>query len=126
MRRMWVGVVLLAALLATGVLTAYLTAQAHSPVTRELGKAAQAALTEDWEQAGKCAARAQAIWQGNWDLTAAVADHSPMEEIDGLLAELQIYLHKRESVHFSATCARLCKLAQDMADAHAISWWNLF
>ena len=48
-----------------------------------------------------------------------------MDELDGLFAELMVFLKNRESPHFEATCARLSLLARAMADGHGLQWWNL-
>ena len=111
-------------LLLGGLAVAWAMDSIHEPVIRELSQASRAALAGDWQLAGKHAAMAQAKWDNNWNFTATLADHTPMEEIDGLFAELQIFLLTREDVHFAATCARLCQLTKDMTQAHTVSWEN--
>jgi hypothetical protein len=48
-----------------------------------------------------------------------------MDELDGLFAELMVFLQSREAPHFSATCARLVVLARAMAESHGLQWWNI-
>lgn len=125
MKRMWIGIVLLLVLLGGGLGAACAMEKAQTPVIGALSRASREALAGNWQQAGKHAAMAQAQWEDNWEAVASLADHSPMEEIDGLFAELGVFLHTREDVHFSATCARLCKQLRAMSEAHTVNWHNL-
>lgn len=125
MKRMWVGIVLLLLLLGGGLGVSCAMDRAHAPMIRELEAAVQAALTDDWQQAQACTFAARSGWEKNWKKVASLADHSPMEEIDGLFAQLEVFLVTREDVHFASTCAQLCKLLRAMSEAHAVSWQNL-
>ncbi|MBO5953893.1 MAG: DUF4363 family protein [Oscillospiraceae bacterium] len=125
MRRLWLGVGLLLALLVLGVYTASGMQQIHSPVSKDLHRAAQAALDENWQEAEEFSKQAQSAWSRYWRITAAVADHEPMEEIDSLFAELKIYVREQEAEHFAACCANLSTLTRAMGEAHTINWWNL-
>lgn len=97
----------------------------HYDISTLLEQAAAAAEQEDWKQAGRLARQAEELWQRHHNLTAALADHTPMDEVDGLFAELLVFLGNRESPHFQATCARLSLLSKAMADSHAGQWWNV-
>ena len=125
MRRLWLGIGLLLAFFALGVFTAAGMQRIHEPVAEDLHRAAQAALDEHWQAAEECSKRAQSAWDGYWRMTAAVADHEPMEQIDSLFAELKIYAQEREAEHFAACCANLSTLTRAMGEAHTINWWNL-
>lgn len=125
MKRLWVGVGLLLILLGVGIFTAVAMRCAHEPVSRQLSQAAQAALAEDWGKAEKLSKAAKEQWQQHWRDTASVADHEPMEEIDSLFAELEVYLEQKEAVHFAACCQSLSTLTKAVGEAHTINWWNL-
>ncbi len=125
MKRMWIGLALLAVFCGLGFFTAMKMQEIHDPITQSLERASVCALEENWPQAAVHLLSARTRWERNRQLTAAVADHAPMEEIDSLFAELAIYLEAQESPHFSATCGELSALTRAMGEAHAISWWNL-
>ncbi len=125
MRRLILGIAILAVLLLISGILAYAMEQIHSPIAQQLQQAADAADREDWEKASALTQGAKARWERYWCFTAAVADHTPMDELDGLFAELEVYLQAREMPHFSATGQQLSQLARSMALSHRPSWWNI-
>lgn len=125
MKRFWIGIALLAVLLIAGSIISYAMHTIHTHTAALLEQAAEAAQNQDWKTATQMAELAQAHWQ-NWrHFTAAFADHVPMDELDGLFAELAVLTQAQEMPNFAATCAHLAKLAQAMADSHSLYWWNL-
>ena len=123
-RSIW-GVGILIALLILSIAIAALMHDVHYRISDLLSQAAAAAEQDDWQQADRLARQAEQQWQQYHHFTAAFADHTPMDELDGLFAELLVFLNNRESPHFASTCARLSLLAQSMADSHGVQWWNL-
>ena len=98
---------------------------AHSPTEKMLMQAAEKTLNGDFQNAVPLAMAAKSRWERQRKGTATVADHSPMEDVDMLFAEMEIYARTEEEPHFAACCAELAKRVQAMADAHAFSWWNV-
>lgn len=125
MKRCWFGGALLILLLAAGLAVTISMARCHEPIARELDQAAQYALESDWEQALRCADRAAQRWEAHRKFSAAFSDHAPMEEIDRLFAELEIWRNAQDPQHFAAASAQLSQAARAMADAHAVDWWNV-
>ncbi len=125
MKRLWLGIVILAVLLTASALSCVAMERIHTPICLTLAQAAAAAEAEDWETAQALTAQARARWERYWYFTATVADHTPMDELDGLFEELDIYLSARENPHFSATGLHLAALAAAMADSQTPSWWNV-
>lgn len=125
MKRFWIGISILAVLLVSGWLVQRGMDAIHRPIADDLEQAAQAALDEDWETALSLAQRAHARWEKYHHFTAAFADHNPMDDLDGLFAELEIFAQEREMPHFAAVCLHLQQLADAMAESHGINWWNL-
>lgn len=125
MKRSLIGAVLLAVLLALGILTqSYMTAS-HSPAAAKLEGAAEMALQGDWPAARAQSEDARAIWEGNWRISGALADHAPMEDIDALFAQLAVFARQEETAEFAACCCELSRRLQAMADAHKLTWYNL-
>lgn len=125
MKRLWMGFAILAVLLAGSLLIHTALARIHDPIAADLKQSAAAALTEDWDTALDLAQHAAVRWEKFHRFTAAFADHTPMDELDGLFSELKIYARLRENPHFSATCTHLSDLAAAIAESHRLSWWNL-
>ena len=125
MRHLWIGVLILILLLALGLVISLRMGVIHTPIAEDLAAAAEAALSDDWDTAMTCVRSASARWEKYRRFTAAFADHNPMDELDGLFAELEVYAKEREMPHFASTCTRLNHLANAMAESHMLYWWNL-
>lgn len=124
-RRFWFGLGILVLFLALGLWTAWGMEHMHRPVTQQLEQAARTALEGDAETAAQQARVARDIWQQGRGLTAAVADHEPMEEIDGLFAQAEVYAHAGENTEFAAYCTRIARLVEAVGEAHRLNWQNL-
>ena len=124
MKRSWIGLGILLALLLISVLTWWAMARLQQPIARELEQAAVFSQEGDWEKALLLANRARTRWARSRCLTACVADHTPMEEMDTLFAQLEAYGQAREQADFAAVCRGLAKKAEAMGDAHGLTVWN--
>ena len=125
MKRFCIGIAILVILALSGWIIHRGMSSVHQPIARHLHDAAQAALDENWENALLHARQAAQLWEKHHRFTAAFADHTPMDEVDGLFAELHIFAQEREMPHFAAICLHLRRLTLSMAGSHSISWWNL-
>ena len=125
MKRIWIGVILLSVLLVTGFWLSGFMKEAHLPVAQDLRRAGELALEEHWERAEAYASRGQALWKKKWPVTAAIADHEPMDEIDALFAQLDIYARVKDGQAYSALCAHLASLLDAISQSHSFKWWNL-
>lgn len=125
MKRIWIGIGLLAALLLSGLWISEAMEDAHLPAARDLDQAAELALEDEWGKAEALTKRARENWEKNWHATAAIADHEPMDAIDALFAELKVYAAAEDEVSYSGTCAHLASLLEAMGKCHGCNWWNL-
>lgn len=125
MKRFWIGIFILSLLLAGSILIHTTLEKIVFPISSDLDLACKAALSEDWASAQDLAQHAWVRWETFHHLIAAFADHSPMDEVDGLFRELNIYAATRENPHFSATCTHLRFMTSAIAESHRLSWWNL-
>ena len=125
MRRLWLGVGLLAVLLGISLFVTAAMDHVHEPISEKLEAAANAAAAGNWDEATALADQAQKEWRRHWHFSAAVADHEPMEEIDACFGELEMYTKTKDTVKFCGSCARLSKLTNAMGDSHDLSWWNM-
>ncbi|MGM9549057.1 MAG: DUF4363 family protein [Faecousia sp.] len=125
MKRSWIGFFLLLALLAGGIAATCGMDKCHEPIARDLANAAETAVHGDWEQGEALMLRARDAWGHSRRFSACFADHTPMEEIDALFAEVEVYAAAREEADFAAGCAALSKKVEAMGQAHGAMWWNL-
>lgn len=121
-RRFYIGIGLLGLLLVLGVFAAWAMEQGQMPLAEKLELAA---LSEDLQTGIDLARQAKKQWKSCWKAVAAVADQTPMDEIDTLFAELEVYARENEQVHFAACCSQLASLLRAVAEAHKLSWWNM-
>ncbi len=125
MKRLWLGIGLLGLLLILGLLLQAAVSGIYVPLSNTLEQASEAALEENWQQASLWADNAARQWEKHRRITAAFADHTPMDEVDMLFAEMRVYERERDGAHFAACCNQLAEMARAIADAHSLSWWNL-
>lgn len=125
MNRFVLGVLILAIFLMLGLGVAWGMDTMHLDVSDNLSLAARQVISGEWEAGVSLARQAKTEWERNWQKTACVADHAPMDEIDGLFSQLKAFEKPEEAVHYAATCAQLSVLVKAMADAHRLTWWNL-
>lgn len=125
MGRFWFGVVLLIGLMALGLVTGVAMEKEHSQIGDVLEQAAQSAAQGDLDGAAALGQQAADRWKKHRSATAAMADHAPMEEIDSLFAQLEIYENTRQPVCFATCSAKLSMLVRAVGEAHSLNWWNL-
>ena len=125
MSRLWLGIVLLIFLLMLGFGTGSFMDATTARISHKLESAAEIALTGDLQAAAALAEDARKTWDDGWRRVATMADHAPMDEIDGLFAQLVIYADSGAIEEFSGYCRRISKLVLAVGEAHSFSWWNL-
>ena len=125
MKRSILGFGLLLALLVLGLFTSGRMEKRHAPIQAALDAAADSVAEENWRGAGILLQEAKTRWERGWRADAALADHAPMEEIDGLFARLLEFRREEDKEEFTAGCRELSRLVKAMTDAHTPSWWNL-
>lgn len=125
MWRLWLGIFILIAFLVLGMWISSSMDKVHLTVSGQLEEAAQLALSQQPEDAYRLAMEAKVLWEKNWNSSACVADHAPMDEIDGLFSQLEGYYRAQQPGDFSVCCSRLSMLVEAMSEAHSVTWWNL-
>ena len=125
MKRSWIGLGLLLVLLAVSLLATWAMGQIHEPIAVLLQQAAERTMLGDWDSADRFFQSAREGWDSHAHLRASLADHSPVEEIDALFAQLSVYCAAREEVAFSAGCMELSEKVTAVGEAHGLVWWNI-
>jgi len=125
MRRSWIGLGMLLVLLVLGLLVTWAMDRIHKPIEQSLSAAAQAVQLGNWQQAEDHFGSAKARWDKWQHFRSCFADHSPVEEIDGIFARLELYCTAREDAAFAADCRELAKKVAAVGEAHGLVWWNI-
>ena len=124
MKRCWFGLILLIALFAGCLAATWHMDRVYSPLSETMDQAADRALREDWGNALHLMEQAEDAWHRHWKVSAAFADHEPMEDINALFAQLAVSAELRDGPVFAALCAHLSAALDAMGDAHGFVWWN--
>lgn len=125
MKRLWIGVLILFLLLGAGIGITVFADHVHTGISDTLGQAADAALTGDWYTATELSSAARDRWDTYRKITAAIADHEPMEEIDSLFSQLEVYEKAKQAISFSACCEALSIFTKAIGESQSVSWWSL-
>ena len=94
--------------------------------SENLNRAAILASDGDWVNARNLLAEAQAEWEEKQLLLAVLCQHEPIEQIDGLFAQLEVFSESRRTASFSSTCVFLSKLIDSLGRSHNLNLKNLF
>ena len=125
MKHFWLGTGILLFFLLAGVLTTFVFCRIHAPLEEDLADAARAALEGDRKMAVFFANTAASRWEKYRAITAAVADHAPLEEMDAAFSALKTYMELGWWGEFAALCTQLSQMAKAMTESQALVWWNL-
>ena len=126
MKRLWIGIGLLAVMLLSGILVPEILERSHTPVVNDLDRASELAMEEKWDGASLLSRRAEAQWQKIRPVTASLTEHEPMDEIDALFSQLEVYTQARDRVAYSSTCVYLARQLDALGAGHHLTLWNLF
>ena len=124
MNRVVIGVALLAALLAASLFSAWQMGNIQQPIADRMEEASRQSLRGE-SAAAETAARAEAAWHSSRVFTAALADHQPMEDIEGLFARLHAYETEDKS-EYAALCAEIARRIRAVAEAQELSLGSFF
>ena len=125
MGRFLLGLCLLIGLLALCLGIMGFSRKTGLPIAQTLEQAAEEALSGDFSQGVALAQKAYDAWKENWQRTAALSDHGPMNTIDSLFSQLKAYAQAGFREDFAALCKGLAKLISSITDAQTLSWWNI-
>lgn len=124
-RRFLLGLTILILVLAFAIGTAAGMKAIHKPAETALAQAAQLALSDDMEQAVALARNAYDRWQKYRGITAAFADHNPMDDTERLFQEMLVYAKSEEIPHFAASCTQLSAMLKAIYETHGFSLKNI-
>lgn len=125
MKRIWFGVGLLVALLVLGILSSNFMERTHLTQAEDLNRAAELAASGNWPAAVDSYSAAKEAWDRKQFLIAALCKHEPIDQIEGLFAQLEVSAAARNSESFSSTCVYLARQLEALGKSHSLSLENL-
>jgi len=125
MKRSKFGLGLLLCLLILGILSTWVMLRSTDPITEAIRQAGDAGYREDWELAEQKMGEAKQQWEEKFPFCASLTDHEPMESINGLFAQLEVYAKSRDTQNFAALCTQIGEDLEAMGEAHRLNWWNI-
>ena len=123
--RLWIGIGLLVVLLAMGIGLLWGSSVFFQNFIENLEEASDLALSGNWQLAVEKAEKSRKEWDRFHDFWSAFTDHEPVEEIENLFSQLQVYQIRQLEVDFSSVCRSLVHLAEAMEESHGIKWWSV-
>ena len=126
MKRIWFGAALLALLLVLGFGCSAFMERIHLAQAEDLSRAAELALEGNWEKAENFADAARREWDKKRPLIAALSDHEPMDQADGLFAQLEVLAREKDAISYSGTCLYLARQLEALGKSHSLSLQNFF
>lgn len=125
MKHFWIGVSILAVLLAGGIGSTVCLDRAMDQVGDRLEQAQEAAAAGDLDSARQAVAAAQKIWKQNRPLAACLADHEPLEQLDQGFHELEVWDRAEEPAQYEALCCILRQQALALATGEKPHFYNI-
>ena len=122
MKRIWIGIGFLVGLLVVGLVVMQVTDRQMSRISEKLQQAAQ---ISNFEEAVALSQAAQSHWEENSHFMAALCDHTDIDNIEELFAQLNVYQLYNEQTDHAVLCAQLAKALLDLTENHRLTWWNL-
>lgn len=126
MKRLWIGIGLMAVMLLSGIMVPEILDECHESVVEDLDRAADMAMAGQWDSALRLLDRAEDNWEEKRPVTASFTEHEPMDDIDGMFEQLEIYAAAKDPVSFGSTCVYLSSRLDALGNGHDFNLWNLF
>ena len=95
------------------------------PAQTSVEEICRAVASGDMEQAVPLAQDAYTRWQKYRSITAAFADHNPMDDTERLFREMMVYAETDEVPHFAACCTQLSAMLKATYETHGFSLKNI-
>ena len=125
MSRLWIGIGLLVTLLAMGIGLLWGSAVFFEDFSEEIEQAGELALAGNWTEAEKKAEKCRAKWEQYHRFWASFTDHEPVEQVQNLFSQLEVYRMRRLEVDFATVCRNLSHVAEAIDESHGLRWWSV-
>lgn len=125
MLRLWIGIGILAILLAMGIGLLWGSGVFFEELSQDLQQAGDFALAGNWQAAGEKVEKSREKWEAYRPFWASFTDHEPVEQMQNLFAQLELYRTRQLEVEFAAVCRNLVHVAEAIDESHSLRWWSV-
>ncbi len=125
MGRLWIGIGILVILLALGIAMLCISWNFYEDFSADLEQAGELALAGNWQAAVEKAEKGREKWEQYRCFWSASSDHEPVEQMQNLFSQLEIYQKRQLEVDFAAVCRNLVHLAEAIDESHSLRWWSI-
>ena len=125
MGRLWIGIGILVVLLAMGIGLLWGSGVYFEELSQDLEQAGELALAGNWQAAEEKAEKGREKWEQYRRFWASFTDHEPVEQMQNLFSQLELYQTRQLEVDFAAVCRNLVHLAEAIDEAHGLKWWSV-
>lgn len=125
MLRLWIGIGILAILLAMGIGLLWGSGVFFEELSQDLQQAGEFALAGNWQAAGEKVEKSREKWEAYRPFWASFTDHEPVEQMQNLFAQLELYRARQLEVEFAAVCRNLVHVAEAIDESHSLKWWSV-
>ena len=125
MLRLWIGIGILAILLAMGIGLLWGSGVFFEELSQDLQQAGDFALAGNWQAAGEKVEKSREKWEAYRPFWASFTDHEPVEQMQNLFAQLELYRTRQLEVEFAAVCRNLVHVAEAIDESHGLKWWSI-
>ena len=124
MKRIWFGIGLMVFLLILCLCSSFLMERICLSQSQALDHAAVAASNGDWLTARHLTAQSKLEWDRRHLLFSALYDHAPIDQINGLFAQLEVFSESRKGASFESTCVYLARQLESLGRSHSFNFSN--
>ena len=124
MKRSYLGLLFLGALLVLGLLSCRVLVSS-APLAKKMEEAGICAQAEDWETAQALYEEAKESWNRRGKLLAALSDHEPLSRIHEQFAQAGAFIRSRDPREAAASLTQLALQLKSFTAAHRLTWWNI-
>ena len=125
MNRLWIGIAIMILFLAMGLGLLWGSNTFFQSFSRDMEQISAHALGANWADADKLLEKCQQKWETYRHFWASFTDHAPMEQMDTLLSQLDVYRRRQLGVEFAVVCNNISHLAQAIDESHSLCWWSV-
>lgn len=125
MKRIWFGAAMLVVLLILGFGSGAFMERTHTAQSKDLTRAAELALEENWAGAENFVGAVRREWDKKQPFIAALSEHTPIDQAEGLFAQLEAFAKTKNAALYSSTCLQLARLLESLGQSHRLNLQNL-
>ena len=125
MGRLWIGIGILVVLLAMGIGLLWGSGVYFEELSQDLEQAGELALAGNWQAAEEKAEKGREKWEQYRRFWASFTDHEPVEQMQNLFSQLELYRTRQLEVEFAAVCRNLVHVAEAIDESHGLKWWSV-